>query len=64
MSTDVHFKNIPRICPKYCKVIKIVLEVKKFKKLFCGLSWESFNIGSLLSCNVFLNLIETALHLE
>ena len=58
------FKNIPRISPEYCKVMKIFLEVKKFKKMFCGLSCENFNIGSLLSCNVFLNLIETVLHLE
>ena len=45
------------------KVIKIFLETKKFKKLLRGLSCENFNIGSLLSCNVFLNFIETVLHL-
>ena len=44
--------------------MKIFLEVKKFKKLFCGLSCENFNIGSVLSCNVFLNVIETVLLLE
>ena len=44
--------------------MKIFLEVKKFKKLFYGLSCESFHIGSLLSYNVFLNFIETILHLE
>ena len=27
-----------------------------------GLSCEKFNIGSLLSCNVFLNFTETVLH--
>ena len=50
--------------PEYCKVIKIFLEVKKFKKLFCGLFCENFNIGSLLSCNVFLNFTETVLRLD
>ena len=44
--------------------MKIFLEVKKFKKLFCGLSCENFNIGSVLSCKVFLNVIETVLLLE
>ena len=43
---------------------KYFYEVKKFKKLLCGLSWENFNIGSLVSCNVFLNRIETVSHLE
>ena len=42
--------------------MKLFLEVTKFKKLFCGSSYEIFNIGSLLSCNAFLNLIETVLH--
>ena len=41
-----------------------ILEAKKFKKDFCGLSCENLNIGSLLSGNVSLNFIETALHLE
>ena len=61
---NVCFKNVPRISPEYWKVVKIFLEVKKFKNLFCGLSCENFNIGSLHSCNVFLNFIETVLHLE
>ena len=58
------FKNFPRISSEYCKVLKIFLEVKKFRKWICGLSCENFNIGSLLSCNVFLNFVETVLHLE
>ena len=33
--------------------MKIILEVKKFKKLFCGLSCENFNIGSLSSLAMF-----------
>ena len=40
------------------------LEAEKFKKLFCGLFCQNFNIASLLSCNVFLNFIETILHLN
>ena len=44
--------------------MKIFLEVKKIKKMFCGLTCENFNIGSLLSCIIFLNFIETVLHLE
>ena len=48
-------RNIPRM-----SVSKI--EVKKFKKSFCGLSCENFNIGSLLSCNIFLIFNETVLH--
>ena len=63
-STNVCFKNIPRISPEYCKVMRIFLEVKKLKKMFCGLSCENFKIGSLLSCNVFLNLVETVLQLK
>ena len=47
--TDVCFQNIPRISPEYCKVMKIILEVKKFKKLFCGLSCENVDIGSFHS---------------
>ena len=58
---NVCFKNIPRIFPEYYKVIKIFLEVKKFNKLFYELSYENFNISSLLSCNVFLIFIETIL---
>ena len=54
---------IPSISPGYFKVMKRYLEVKKFKKLFCGLSCENFKIGCLLSCNVFLNLSATVLHL-
>ena len=45
-------------------VPKIFLEVKKLKKLFCGLSCENLDVGSFLTCNVFLNFIETVLHLE
>ena len=44
--------------------MEIFLEVKMFKNLFCGLSCENFNIDSLLSCNVFLNVIETVLVFE
>ena len=44
--------------------MKTFLEAKNFKKLFCELPCESFNIGSLLPCNIFLNVIETVLHLE
>ena len=58
------FENIPRISLEYYKVMKILLEIRNFKKIFCGLSSENFNIGSLLSCNIFLNFIETVLHLE
>ena len=47
-STNVCFKNIPRITPQYCKVTKIFLKVKKFKKLFCGLSCEDLNIEILM----------------
>ena len=36
--------------------MKIFLEVKKFKKLFRGLSCKNFNIDSLLSYNVFSEL--------
>ena len=61
---NVCFKNIPSISPEDSKVMKIFLEVKKIKKLFYGLSCGNFNIGSFLSCNVFLNLIETVIHLE
>ena len=61
---SVCFKNIPRISREYCKAVKIFLGFKKFKKIFCGLSCENINIGSLLSCNIFLNFIETFLHLE
>ena len=53
-------KNISRI-----SVSKIFhYEVKKFKKLFCGLSCENFNIASLLSPNVFLKCIETVFQLQ
>ena len=44
--------------------MKIFLESKKFRKLFCGLSCENVNNASLLSCNVFVNFIEAVLHLE
>ena len=43
---------------------KYFYEVKKFGKFFCGLSCESFNIGSLFTWNVFLNFIETVFHSE
>ena len=48
--------------PRNIVIMKIFLEVKKFKKPFCGLSCENFNIGSLLSCNIFLIFIEAVLH--
>ena len=44
--------------------MKIILEIKKYKKLFWGLPCEDFNIGRLLSYNVYVNFIETVLHLE
>ena len=47
------FKNIPRISLEYCKVMKIFLEVKKFKKLFYRLSCEDVDIGSLASLAMF-----------
>ena len=56
-------RNIPQMFPRYCKVMKISLEVKKFEKVFCGLSCENLNIGSLISCNVYVKLIEASLHL-
>ena len=31
-STNVYFKNVPRISLEYCKVTKTILEVKKFKR--------------------------------
>ena len=58
MSASKIFRGYPR------NIRKVFLGVKKFKKLFCGLSCESFNIGSLLPCNVLLNFIETVLYLE
>ena len=48
--------------PRNIVIMKIFLEVKKFKKSFCGLSCENFNIDSLLSCNIFLIFIEAVLH--
>ena len=66
-------KNIPQIfvskifhgCPwNIVKLWKYFYEVKKFKKLFCGLSSGIFNIGSLLFWNIFLKIIETVFHLE
>ena len=41
--------------------MKIFLELKK---LISGLSYENFNVGIHHSCNVFLNIVETVLHLE
>ena len=52
-STNVCFKNIPRISLEYCKVMKIFF----ISQNVC----ETFNICSLLSCNVFLNFMETVL---
>ena len=43
---------------------KCFYEAKKFEKLFCELSSENFNIGSLLSWNVFLNFTKTVFHWE
>ena len=44
----------------------IVMSWKCFYKVkkFCGLPWEIFNIGSLLSWNVYWNLIETVFYWE
>ena len=55
-STNFYFKNTPR---NIVRLWKYFFEVKKFKKLFCELFCEIFNIGSLFSWNVFLNIIET-----
>ena len=59
MSVSKIFHGFPR-----SKVLKIFLEVKKFKKLFCGLSCDNVDIGILLFYNVYLDFIETVLHLE
>ena len=55
------FQRYPR---NIVRLWKCSYEVKKFKKLFCGLSCEIFNIGSFLSWNVFLNFIETVFYWE
>ena len=60
-------RNIPQmpiISPEYCKVMKIFLEAKMFKKLFCGLFCENFDIGSPLSCDIFLNFNNNVVYLE
>ena len=66
-------KNIPRISVSkmfqgysrnIAKLWKYFYEVKKFKKLFCGLSCENFKIASLLFHIVFLNCIGTVFQLE
>ena len=59
-STNFYFKNIPRISPQYCNVMKKFL----WSQTFCGLSCEIFNIGSLLSWKIFLKFIETVFHWE
>ena len=60
MSVSKIFQGHPR--KEYCEVMKIFLEFKKLKKLFCGISCESFNIDSLLQ--FFSELVQTVLHLE
>ena len=40
---------------------KCFYEVKNFEKLFCGLSCENFDFGSLLSWNVFWTLLKRLL---
>ena len=61
MSVSIIFQGYPR---NIVKLWKYFSKSKSSKKLFCEFSCENFNIGSLLSCNVFLNFIETVLHLE
>ena len=62
--TNSSRSNVSRIFEEHStnvcfyKVMKIILEVKKFNCCFVG---ENFNI---LSCNDFLNFTETVLHLE
>ena len=66
-STNVCFKNIPRISREYYKVMKIILEVKKFKKLFCGqppllqyffgLYWNRFTFRAMFWKGSYLSLI-------
>ena len=53
-------KDIPGVLQGY---ENIFMKSKSSKKMLCGLSCENFNIGSLLSCNIFLNCIETVFHL-
>ena len=53
-------KDIPEILQGY----ENIFIKSKFKNLLCGLSYQNFNIGSLLSCNVFRNCIETVFRLE
>ena len=61
----IYVSNIFQGCSRnIVRLWKYFYEVKKFKKLFCELSCENFNIGSLLSWNVFLNFIETIFHLK
>ena len=56
-SRNISQMFVSKIFPRYPRnIVMKFLEVKKFKKLFCGLSCENFNTGSLLSCNVFTEL--------
>ena len=60
MSVLKIFQGYPRNIVNY----KNIFRSQIVQKLFCGLSYENVNIGSLLSCNDFLDFIETVLHLE
>ena len=58
ISVSKIFQGYPR---NIVRLWQYFYEVKKFKKFFRKLSCENFNIGSLLSCNIFLNFIYTTL---
>ena len=60
MSISKVFQGYPGNIVKLWKYFRS----QKVQKLFCRLSCENFNIGSFLSCSVFLNFIETVLYLE
>ena len=57
-SKNVCFKNIPRISPEYCGIMKIFLEVKKFKKRFCGLSCENLKLAVFSLAMFFWTLLK------
>ena len=51
-------KKIPKLSVEHCKVMKLFLEVKKFKKLSYGLSCENFNIGNSSLAMFFWTLLK------
>ena len=55
MSVSKVFQGYPRNIVKYENNFRN----QKVQKVVCRLSCENVNIGGLLSCNVFLNFIET-----